>query len=106
MSGKIILRLKNDKRTGKFEAKIIGHDGDVHCSDDLDEALLKDILEAEIPGFGNMAEVTDSGKTPEHFEEKRRKQKSMAVKPQDSPPFNEEEEKTKKEKDLGLGFGV
>lgn len=106
MNGKIILRLKNDNRTGKFEAKIIGHEGEVHCSDDLDESLLRDLLEADIPGFGNMTEVTDSGKTPEHFEDKRKKQNPMAAKPSTITPFDEEEDKPKKEKDLGLGYGV
>jgi len=107
MNGKIILRLKNDKRTGMFEAKIIGHEGDVHCSDDLDESLLKDLLEAEIPGFGDMADVTDSGKTPDHFEEKRKRQNAMGAKPLETAPFDEEEEeKKKKGKELDLGFGV
>ena len=54
-----------------------------------------------------MTEVTDSGLTPEHFEEKRKRQNPMGLKPLDTPPFaEEEEEKKKKGKELDLGFGV
>lgn len=101
-SGKIILRLKTNKQTGHFEAKIVGHEGSAKCSDNLDEALLRDLLESDIGDFGNMAEIEDSSKTSEYFEEKRGKKHSCK-----EAPFGEEEEETpKKQKDLSLGFGV
>jgi hypothetical protein len=104
MSGQIILRLKTDNTNGKFEAKILGHEGGASCHDGLDEALIRDILDAEILGFGEMAQVEDGGKTNEHFEEKRQKcgKQSPVL-----APFGEEDEEHKtKAKDLSLGFGV
>lgn len=101
MSGKIIIRLRSDKRTGKFEAKIIGHEG-VKCADGLDESLLHDLMETEIEGFEALT-PTDGGLTPEHYREK-----NEGVKPKEhDAPFPEEEEKQKnKEEDLSLGFDV
>lgn len=104
MDGKIIIRLRTDKITGAFEAKVLRHEGGATCADGIDEALLKDILEAEIPGFGNMIEITDSSKTSEHYEEKQNKKQTPKV-DLNNPPFPEEEEKEKK-KDLSLGYGV
>ena len=104
MSGQIILRLKTDNKSGKFEAKILGHEGGASCHDGLDEALIRDILDADIMGFGELAQVEDGGKTTEHFEEKRQK---CGKKSQTDAPFNDEEDdKKSKAKDLSLGFGV
>lgn len=98
-NGKIIIRLRSDKRTGKFEAKVIGHEG-VRCADGLDEKLLQDLLESDIEGFESMG-ITDSGHTPEFYKDKN---KGMKPKEQEAP-FPEEEEKAKKE-DLSLGYDV
>lgn len=106
MDGKIIIRLRTDNKTGKFEAKILGHEGGAKCSDGIDEALLRDILEAEIPGFGDMVKVTDASKTNEFFQEKQNKKETPQINPNDPVFPEEEEEEKKKGKDLSNGYGV
>lgn len=107
MSGQIILRLRTDNTTGKFEAKILAHEGGATCADGMDEALIRDILDSNIYGFGELAQVEDGGKTSEFFDEKKQKMGKRYVKANDGAPFSEdEEEKSNKQKDLSLGFGV
>lgn len=107
MSGQIILRLRTDNKNGTFEAKILAHDGGASCADGLDEALIRDILDAEIQGFGELAQVEDGGKTSEFFDEKKQKMGKKFIKANAEAPFSEEEEeKSNKQKDLSLGYGV
>ena len=109
MSGQIILRLRTDNTTGKFEAKILSHEGGASCADGMDEALIRDILDSDIQGFGGLAQVEDGGKTSEFFDEKRQKMGKRFIKTSPEAPFSEdenEEEKSNKQKDLSLGFGV
>ena len=107
MSGQIILRLRTDNLNGKFEAKILSHDGGASCADGLDEALIKDILDCEIEGFGELTQIDDSGKTTEFFDEKKQKMGKKFAKLNAEAPFvEEEEEKSNKQKDLSLGYGV
>jgi hypothetical protein len=100
-NGKIIIRLRSNNSNGKFEAKVIGHEG-VRCADGLDEKLLHDLMESEVEGFDAIT-PEDSGHTPEYY-----KDKNKGMKPKDQEaPFPEEEEKEKgKKEDLSLGFGV
>lgn len=102
----IIIRLRTDKRTGEFSATVLGHTGASSCGDGLDDDLIRDLLEAEIPGFGNMAEIQDSGKTSEAFQGQAKPAKPQAVKPEEE----EEEESFMRtpggKNKLDLGYGV
>jgi len=102
--GDVIVRMSVNKKNGTYETKVIGHEGGSTCSDGLDERILRDLLEAEVPGFGDMAIQEDSGKTSEYFEEKQSKNQPSKYKYNE---YEDEEEKVKSRKqDLGLGFGV
>jgi hypothetical protein len=103
--GKTILKLVTVKSTGEFKATIIGHANGAKCSDGFDEDILRDLLNAEVVGFGNVMAETDSGHTPEYFEEK----KKTKVNPVVSKPIDEEDDDLttpSSGKKLDLGYGV
>lgn len=105
----IIVRLKTDKKTGEFTATVLGHTGEASCADGLDDDLMRDLLEAEVEGFGNMATITDSGKTSEGMESKYRPNTGHQI---DLTEDEEEDEEDmlgtpgKKQKMDAGGFGV
>ena len=103
MSGRVVIRLRTDNNNGQFEAKILSHENGATCGDGFDETLIRDILESEIKGYEGLTQISDGGKTNEFFEEKKQKQGGCKIK---DAPFGEDEEETKKEKDLSLGYGV
>lgn len=103
---KIIIRLRTDKKTGQFEVKVLGHTGSASCSDGLDDDILQDLLEAEIPGFGNMATVTGSGKTSEGIDAVQKPSTGHKVKPNSTEEEDDFLETPGKERKMDLGFGV
>ena len=105
---RVIVKLKTDKVTGKFQIEVIGHEGNMHCSDELDAALIQDIMNMEIPGLELGLTDKDGGKTSEYYDEAAKAHKVKPVK-MDDAPFPEEEEAfggKKAKTPLGLGFGV
>lgn len=105
--GDVIVRLTVNKKNGTYETKILGHEGGSSCGDGIDEDILEDLMNAEVPGFGQLATPEDSGRTCEYFEEKQAKQRPHKYRYNEDENENEDdgEEKTKK-KDLDLGYGV
>jgi hypothetical protein len=103
--GDVIVRLTVNKKSGTYEAKILGHENGSSCGDGVDEDILEDLLNAEVPGFGNLATTEDSGKTCEYFEERQAKQRPHHYRYNEDEDGDEEEEKSK-EKDISLGYGV
>ena len=99
--GDVIVRLTVNKKNGTYEAKILGHEGGTTCSDGLDEDIIQDLLNAEIPGYGLLADPNDGGHTKEYFEEKQAKQKPHAYKAGEDDEDDEIENKQ-----VGLGYGV
>ena len=71
----VIVEHRIDK-DGKVTSKIIKHERGSSCFKEDDEALIQELLETEIDGFGDMA-VTDSGPTPEYVEEQRKHQQPV-----------------------------
>ena len=100
--GDVIVRLTVNKKNGTYEAKILGHEGGSSCSDNLDDEIIRDLLDAEIPEFGHVATPEDHGHTKEYFENKQAKQRSHFYKDTD----DEEEEESPEGKKLDLGYGV
>ena len=99
--GKINVRLTINKRTGEYEARVIGHAGGSTCADERDEIVIEELLNAKIEDFGDMVIKDDYGKTCEYYEEKQAKQKPQQYKEGHGVKGGREEEK-----DAGLGFGV
>ena len=106
--GEIVVRLSLDKKTGSYEAKVLRHEGDSACGDDIDAEIIQDLLDAEIPEFGHMLQHGDSGHTSEYFEEKAAKQKSCKYRYNDidNDEGDDEGGKTNKSKKVELGYGV
>jgi len=104
--GDVIVRLTVNKKNGTYEAKVLGHEGGSTCGDGLDEDILEDLLNAEIPGYGELVSPQDSGKTCEHFEEKKAKQRPHHYKYGEDGDEDGDEAEKSKEKDLDLGYGV
>jgi len=69
----VVVRLTVNKKNGSYSAKILSHQGGSSCGDGIDDEIVQDLLNAEIPGFGELAVAGDSGKTSEYFEEKQAK---------------------------------
>lgn len=107
MSG-VIVRLSTNKIDGTYEAKIVRHEGDSSCGDDIDEDILEDLLNAEIHGFGELVTQEDSGHTCEYFEEKKAKENPHSYFSSEEEGEDEEEDdhKSSHGDDLSLGFGV
>ena len=100
--GDVIVRLTVNKKNGTYDAKILGHDGGSTCGDGIDEDIIEDLLNAEVPEFGHMVNTEDSGHTSEYFDEKQGKQNPHKYH-QDDEDDGEEEEKTENKLDLGYG---
>jgi hypothetical protein len=104
----IVVRITTNKQDGTFKSTILGHTGEATCSDGLDAALLKYILETEIDGFGNMAEITGEGDTGEvaapHAVPQAIKAPSVTV--EEEAEDEEDIWSVQTRKDQGLGFGV
>ena len=101
--GDVIVRLIVNKKTGTYEAKILEHSGGSLCGDGLDEDIIQDLLNAEVPEFGHLVSPDDSGHTSEYFEERKGKQRPHAYGTTDD---DEDEEEAKQDKKLDLGYGV
>ena len=104
--GDVIVRLTVNKKNGTYEAKVLGHEGGTSCGDGIDEDILEDLLNAEVPGFGELITPEDSGKTCEYFEERQAKQRPHKYRYNEGDEEDGDEEEETKEKDLGLGYGV
>lgn len=104
--GDVIVRMTVNKKTGTYETKVIGHENGSTCSDGLDERILNDLLNAEVPGFGDLAVQEDSGKTCEYFEEKQAKNKPSKYKYNEYEDEDDNGQGKSRKQDLGLGFGV
>lgn len=102
--GDVIVRLTVNKIDGTYEAKIIGHENGSTCGDGVDEDILEDLLNAEVPGFGKLAYAEDEGKTCEYFEEKNGKQRPHSY--MEDFGNNEEEEEEEENNEIGLGYEV
>ena len=102
--GDVIVRLTVNKRTGQYEAKIVKHEGGSTCGDGVDESIIEDLLNAEVPGFGKMAMQEDSGHTCEYFEERQAKQRPHSYRQVDDE--DDEDDYRRKDKKLDLGYGV
>jgi len=92
------------KPDGKFEGKILEHGPNTGCQMENDDALLNDLLNTEVEGFGKTGEVLDAGHTREYFEETKQRTPSSpeAEAPfAGMPPAAEEEERTP-----DMGYGV
>lgn len=103
MSGYVDVEIRIDK-SGSFSRKIIGHGEGSSCLTEDDEALLDDLLEAEIEGYhGTFGTVNRSDVTQEYKDELEGKEQNIGL----NPFTVEEEEETKAtKKDLSLGFDV
>ena len=103
--GEVIVRLTVNKKNGTYEAKILGHSGGSACGDDIDEDIIEDLLNAEIPEYGQMTNHEDSGHTCEYFDEKKSKERPRKYNENDEDDEGDEDETTK-DKELDLGYGV
>ena len=102
--GEVIVRLTVNKKNGTYKGEIIGHEGGSTCGDGIDEDILEDLLNADIPEFGHLVDPQDGGKTCEYFEEKKAKQRPHSY--MDDGSDGGDEEDTSENKKVGLGFGV
>jgi len=91
------------KRGQAVDVRIVAHGPNSSCAQEDDASLLKDLLEAEVPGF-DTPEIEGGGKTAEGM----RPVKPMSTPPTKTSPFGEEPEKVRKptEKKLDMGYGV
>lgn len=105
--GEVIVRLTVNKKTGTYEAKVLGHEGGSTCGSGIDEDIIEDLLNAEVPEFGQMSRPEDSGRTCEYFEEKQAKQNPHAYRYKDADDEDDGDEGEQEDhKKLDLGFGV
>jgi len=91
---------------GTRESRIIERAENTSCQTEDDAKLLQDLLEAEIPGFGEEGQVIDVGHTAEYWKDKKK-----TARPVEAPagPFAEEEPTVKSPEErqrVDLGFGV
>jgi hypothetical protein len=106
-NGKVLIQLKTDKTTGEFKAEIVGHEDGATCGV-LDEKILEHFMTAPVPGFGDLAEIEDEGKTMEYYEQQRNKminQNPVQQEEDEEDSLFQSKEK-EKGKDLDLGYGV
>jgi len=105
--GEVIVRLTVNKKNGTYEAKVLGHEGGSTCGDGIDEDIIEDLLNAEVPEFGQMVKPEDSGHTCEYFDERQAKQRphSYSYNDDDDEDDGDEEERSDN-KELDLGYGV
>jgi len=112
MSGKVQVESYINKKTGEFRLEVVGHADGASCADGVDDDLLDELVNLEIPGFGK-ADVEAEGPTMEWQREKARlavedKTKDMNGETSDNEDdgratrYQEENE----ERSLDKGFGV
>lgn len=65
----IKIRATIDHKNGEMDVRVVDNPNGEGCDHNLNEKLLKDLLEAEVPGFGEI-EILDSGLTEEGFEQR------------------------------------
>jgi len=104
--GDVIVRLVVNKKNGTYKAEVVGHENGAICGDGIDEDIIEDLLNAEVPGYGKMTDPQDGGKTCEYFEEKMAKQRPHAYHDNEDDDDDGEEEETTDHKKLDLGYGV
>ena len=56
---------------GSIKMTVLGHGDGASCMSEKDNALLLDLLNTDIEGFGDMLVPSEDGRTPEYYEEKR-----------------------------------
>ena len=91
------------KKNKPMDVRIIAHGPNTSCHGENDAALLRDLIEAEVPGFGS-PEVLGTQKTSEGMVPVQ----PVNATPTKSAPFGEEPEKLRRppEKKLDMGYGV
>ncbi|MFA5312537.1 MAG: hypothetical protein WC375_04340 [Methanomassiliicoccales archaeon] len=111
--GFVDIEVTIDSEDGSYSSKIIGHGNGASCGGEDDAALLRDLMETKVDGFGDTFETPDDiGHTPEFYEEQRKKQKTapVAQTPQTAKPGPFGKPSTikapSKKRELDLGFGV
>ncbi len=103
--GDIIVRLTVNKKNGTYNTKVISHQNGAMCGDGVDEDIVRDLLNAEIPGFGELTIHNDSGHTCEYFESRKAKQTPRRYR-NDENDDDEEDNSRSKSKKIDVGYGV
>lgn len=100
-STKLVLII--DKKTGAIKTEIIGHDGAKSCanSSDEDQALLRDLMEAEVDGIGSLGEVSDSGENALAMKELMTRKTPATPITENTNEVQKVKEKSKKRLDVG-----
>ena len=88
-------------RNGNFSRQLLEHGPGTDCHLEDDEALMNDLLNTEITGFGKAGAVTDAGHTKEYFEGV--KQPGAMV---TDAPFPEQQQLEDEERTPDMGYGV
>jgi len=93
-----------NKETGAIKTEIVGHEGASTCanSSEEDQALLNDLMNSEVEGFGSLGETTDAGENNLALEEILRKTPKTPATPL-SEPSQEDKKGKKKQKRLDVG---
>ena len=94
MSDNAIVRVVLNKKTGKMEVKVIGHENNASCSLSDDHSIISKIAK-------NIGKITDEDNTEEYYDEKYGTEVSTGY----NKLKDNDEEKSKNEK-IGLGYGV
>jgi len=102
-AGHVKIRMTIGK--GSFEGRILEHGPNTGCGMEDDSALLSDLLEAEVGGYGDMGEITDGGHTQEYWQEKKQKQQATPEVEEEDSPFGISET-PQDERKLDMGYGV
>jgi hypothetical protein len=98
------VRVRFTFKTGEpMDVRIVAHGPNTSCQTENDASLLKDLVDAEVPGFGT-PEILDTQKTLEGAQPI----KPISTPPTKAAPFGEEPGRVYKppEKKLDMGFGV
>lgn len=109
------IRVTIDYKSGEMDVRVVGNPNGEGCSDAeerINEKLLQDLMESEIPGFGEM-EILDSGLTEEgHVEKNKQRTKPLPFNPMKGPkvpvstPGSPMPQMPIPEGQLDTGFGV
>jgi hypothetical protein len=94
MSDNTIVRVTVNKKTGKMEIKIVGHENNASCSLADDHELVTKLAK-------NIGSITDRDNTDEYYQELYNTKVSKGYNSAD-----EESEEKKKSDKISLGFGV
>ena len=93
MSENTIVRVTVNKKTGKMDIKVVGHEN-TSCSLADDHDIISKIA-------SNIGKITDEDNTEEYYDEKYGTEVSSGYN-----SGNDDGEEKKKEEKIGLGFGV